>query len=205
MSVLERVGVSKSRKFAGLNKRKIKEMFASHSQKHSPFERIWSRKGKLCNRLADSIEAFYRNSLLVDLAEATASGLCVSVVLTMMQSDSMEGIQLNTLIKTTFFTLSCFFAAALLVHYLWQGRLRLMVPSWILIPMLGTMLSSSFIIIPAIITGWSYPYKSEKTMLDYALRWWKDIGFFLSLIFIITTPITAVIHHLGYLLKWMRH
>lgn len=204
MSVLEKVGASKSREIASPNERKFKQMFASYSQKHSPVERMSSRVGNLCNRIADLIEAFYRNGLLVDLAEATASGLCVSVILSLLKSDSMEGIRLNTLIETTFFTLSCFFAAALFLHYLWRGQLRRMVPSWILIPMLGTMLSSSSIIVPAIITGWSYPYKSENTLLEYALRWWKDVGFFLSLIFIITTPITAVIHHLGYLLKWMR-
>lgn len=155
--------------------------------------------------IADMSKAFYRKSLYADLTEALVSGLCVALILSIMnKADSMKPLHLTDLIKTTLWTISCFFLVVLFLHRFWQGRFSYYVPRWVLIPMLGTMLAISIDVVPMAIAGWSYPYKPEKTITEYVIRWMKDIGFFFSIIYVITIPITTVIHHLGYVIEWMR-
>lgn len=178
---------------------------SSYSGDHATAEtHLPGRTDNLFVRLADSIDVFYQSSLRVDLAEALIPGLLIASVLAFINGESMRGMQWQPSVRLFFSTLGCYLLAALLLHYFWKGQLRRLLPTWVLIPVLGAILSLGVYMLPGIIAGWDSPNRADVTLdvyLSRAIRAWRFIVILFSLI---TIPIAALIHYSNHIIRGLR-
>lgn len=179
-------------------------MFESYNREATVFDRLWDQLEKFCGYVGDLIEAFYRSDLRVNLMEALAAGVCVGVILSLMTGSSTERLYLSDFIKVMVTTLSCYLVVALFLHHFWKGQLSRMVPTWILIPVLGAVLALSVSGLEGAIAGWSNPRRIETSLTEYViatLKAWRGLLLFFT---VVTLPITAMIHYAGTIVRGMR-
>ena len=137
-----------------------------------------------------------RALLLAELAAAFAAGI-VAALQTLLSKHLYHGhIPMPFYLNNILFALLSYLAVALLLHRFWTGPKRV-VPNWILIGFLGSVLFVLIRLAPGVIGGWYDPLRSESSLLSYLLN---EIDAATSVVIVlsaITLPVTALAYYLS--------
>lgn len=162
------------------------------------------------NRLDEWIESFSRNRTRVDMMSAAAAGVGLSatgiILLRVSTLGRLNPADFKDVVSLVLITVIPYLVATLLLHWLWIKPLRRMIPSWVLIALLG----SSFIVLSVGVlsfytkTGWSDSTTMYETLRAFVADKAKDgLGVFIGLS-LFTLPITATVHYAGSIVRAVR-
>lgn len=161
------------------------------------------------NRLDEWIEWLQSSRARVDLASALAAGYGLSVMglvlLNITFLRRLNPLDLSDVAQLVLRVTIPYLVAALVIHYLWIKPLRRVLPSWLMIACLGSLLV-------VISTGvWSFYTKAVasnapllQTLPDFIGDKAKDgLAVFVALS-LLTLPITASVYYMGSIVRAFR-
>jgi biotin transporter BioY len=163
------------------------------------------------NVLDESIEWLQGNEARIDLASAVAAGAVLSVLgvvlLNVSYLRTLNPLDFIDVAKLVLIATIPFLIAALIIRWLWVKPLRRVLPSWVVIACLGSLL----IVVSA--GAFSFYTKAMassasasmiQTLSDFTRDKVKDgLAVFVALT-LLTLPITGTVHYLGSILRAVR-
>lgn len=163
------------------------------------------------NRLDEWIESFSHNSVRVDMVSAAAAGggLCATglVLLKASTLGRVNPLDFSDVASFVLITAMPYLIAALITHWLWIKPLRRMIPSWVMIALLGSLLivlSAGTLSFYTKAVAWSDPTTMYETLEAFIADKVKDgLGVFVALS-LFTLPITAAVYYAGSIVKAVR-
>jgi hypothetical protein len=117
----------------------------------------------------NALKKFSEGNLLADLAAASAASLTAALFTSLVNLLSQRNLKLVAHIRFILLAAASYLAIALFLHRFWAGRLRHLIPNWILIAVFGSILFTFVRLTPGIIKGWYDPLKMESSLIDYLL------------------------------------
>jgi hypothetical protein len=143
----------------------------------------------------NALKKFSKDNLFIDLAAAFAASLCASSFTSLIRFQNRG--QFNFLAYARFILLAAgaYLTIALILHWVWTGRFRRLLPSWILIAVFGSLLFVCLRLTPGIIKGWNDPYRSETSFLEYISTEIDAARSVIIVLSLITLPVTGLVHY----------
>lgn len=135
------------------------------------------------------------NNNLNALIGAFAASLCVRVFEFSIHVLGDHQINLLREVKFSFIAVTSYLAVALLLHQFWTGRLKCMLPIWVLIAFWGSLLYESTVLVPTLIHLWNDPYRVEPTLFRFILTELEFTRTTFTLNFLVALPVMAVFHY----------
>lgn len=163
------------------------------------------------NRLDEWLRSFSRNSTRVDMVSAAAAGVGLSATCLILLKASTLGrvnpLDFNDVASLVLITVMPYLVAGLVIHWLWIKRLRRMLPSWIMIALLGSLfivLSAGALSFYTKAVAWSDPTTMYEALDAFIADKAKDgLGVFVALS-LFTLPITAAVYYAGGIVRTVR-
>lgn len=151
-------------------------------------------------KLISAVKKLRGDTLLLDLLTALAAGLAAALLTSLINFQNQQRVNILAYFRFILLAVAAYSAIALLLRRVWTGLLKRIVPNWVLIAVLGSMLFVCVRLTPGIIKGWSDPLRMESTFLSYIST---EIDAARSLIIIlsfVTLPIAGAIYYSS---KWV--
>jgi hypothetical protein len=157
-----------------------------------------------------STEASARKAFYVDLAGAVMAGL-VSAYEISRRSDG-GGVYGNDFAKDAVLAIGSYAAAAVLCHKFGRGSLALKILGWVLIAVLGSLISVAYMCLSAMYLNVFHPlgwqYRAHPSLAERALTEMRDSipGVFVlgAAYSLLALPVIALTHYVGSLFRWAR-
>lgn len=164
------------------------------------------------NRLDEWIESFSRNSTRVDMVSAASAGVGLSATCLILLKASTLGrvnpLDFSDVASLVLITVMPYLVAGLVIHWLWFKPLRRMLPSWVMIALLGSLLivlSAGTLSFYTKAVTWCDPTTIYETLGAFITDKAKDgLGVFVVLS-LFTLPITAAVYYAGSIVRAVRH
>lgn len=163
------------------------------------------------NRLDEWIESSSRNSARIDMASAATAGGGLSatclVLLKASTLDRVNPLDLSDVASLVLITVIPYLVAALVIHWLWTKPLRRMIPSWVIIALLGSLfivLSAGALSFYTKAVAWSDPATMYDTLEAFIADKAKDGLVVFIALSIFTLPITAAVYYAGSIVRVVR-
>ena len=155
--------------------------------------------------LGKQIERFSQRRLYVALTCAFAASLCVSY-LDYVVSTASDPFDPYHFLKYTLITLSSYICVALLLHRFWTGTLNRILPLWILISVLGSLVREVVGSIEWLPQALNDPYLS-RMHISFSEALWNELEMMRSVFLLhsfITLPITGFLYYSGAIVRAIR-
>lgn len=136
-----------------------------------------------------------KDTLIADLASAIAASLCPTLFTSFISFQNQNKADFFAYARYFFLAITAYSVVALLLGWLWTKRLRRIIPSWIIIAFLGSILFVLVRLLPSVIKGWNDPYNMESSLLKYLLTELDSARSVVIVLSILTLPISGIIHY----------
>lgn len=137
-------------------------------------------------------EQVFQSVFFVALIEAVVAGVIASLVLYVLNGTANRYETAGTVLAKVFLpTLSSYILVALSFKRRWFVA---SIPSWLLIPSVGTALALAVQGIPNAILGWQHALQ-QPPLSVYAARWFLSAATFWVLLNLVLLPITLILHY----------
>ena len=160
--------------------------------------------------LGDWFESCSRNSACVDMASAAAAGGGLSATgLVLLKASTLGRVNpmdFSDVASLMLITTIPYLVAALVTHWLWTKPLRRLIPSWVMIALLGSL----FIVLSAGALSfytkgaWSEPAMMVGTLEAFIADKAKDGLVVFVALSIFTLPIAAAVYYAGSIVRAVR-
>ena len=172
------------------------------------------------NRLDEWLRSFSRNSTRVDMVSAAAAGgglsatclilLKAATCLILLKASTLgrvNPLDFSDVASLILIAMMPYLVAGLVIHWLWIKPLRRLIPSWVMIALLGSLfivLSAGVLSFYTKAVAWSDPATMYETLEAFITDKAKDgLGVFVALS-LFTLPITAAVYYTGSIVRVMR-
>lgn len=165
----------------------------------------WATIEAVLSSLGKQVERFSRRSLYVALTCASAAAVCVSLLFYVVSTAS-DPFDPYDFIKHTLIALSSYTCAALLLNRFWTGTPNRILPLWILISVVGSLLNE--------VAGsieWLHRVSDDPHLrrmypsFGEALRYKLEVGRGVFLVHsCITLPVTGIVYYSGAMVRAIR-
>lgn len=145
-------------------------------------------------------------NLCADLVVALATSLTAALLIALFSILSFTPRHTSLLTHMRFMLLAviAYSVTALVLHRLWAGSLRRMVPNWILIAVFGSVLLVCFDLTPAIIDGWYDPLRIESSLPDYIATEISAARSVVIALSLATLPIAAIVNYFDFIVNLVK-
>jgi hypothetical protein len=137
----------------------------------------------------NALKKFSEDNLRTDLATGFAASLMAALFTSLVNLLSQNHLNPLAYIRFILLAVASYLAIALFLHRFWTGRLRHLVPNWILIAVFGSILFTYVRLTPGIIQGWYDPLRTESSLIDYLLTEIMAARSVLVVLSLITLPV----------------
>ncbi len=155
--------------------------------------------------LGRQIERFSQRRLYVALTCAFASTLCVSFLFYVVSTAS-DPFDPYRFLKYTLIAFSSYTGIALFLHRFWTGTLNRILPLWILISILGSLLNEAIGSIEWLPQALNDPYL-RRMYPSFSEALWNELEMIRSVFLVhsfITLPVTGIIYYSGAIVRAIR-
>jgi hypothetical protein len=144
--------------------------------------------------LINAIERFSENRIRVDLWSAIAAGLCAGIC-TSLEDALDHPVNPSLYAKSLILSTAAYLMVAWLLRLSLFQSVRRVVPSWLIIALVGSTLFVVMDLAPAVIVGWTRPQRIEQSLAMYISHELYAAGVVIVFFAIITIPITALVYY----------
>lgn len=148
-------------------------------------------------RLIDAVKKSPNDRLLSEVVAAFAASLAAASLTSVIAFHNEHHKTFFTYIRLYLIGIVAYVAIALFLHNFWRGKLRRMIPVWIMIPVFGSLLFVFLWLTPGIVRGWYDPFRQEITFSDYLSVEADAARSVVIVLSLITLPVTGISYHIG--------
>lgn len=155
--------------------------------------------------LGKQVERFAQRRLYVALTCACAASVCVSLLFYVVSTAS-DPFNPYRFLKYTLITFSSYTCVALFLHKFWTGTLNRILPLWILISVLGSLLNEIAGSVEWLPQALNDPYL-RRMYPSFSEALWNELEMIRSVFLVhsfITLPVTGTIYYSGAIVRAVR-
>lgn len=146
-------------------------------------------------RLSTLVTKFSTEQLLGDLGSASAAGLIAALFTVAGRIWFHQYILLRSVIWYLFIALITYLVVALCLSVIWKGLLRRVVPTWLMIGLLGSIAFVGARLTPGVIAGWYDPLRLEPSLAEYLWIEFSAAKDLLLMYWILTIPAAGLAYY----------
>ncbi|HEV2705410.1 MAG TPA: hypothetical protein VGV59_05770 [Pyrinomonadaceae bacterium] len=135
-----------------------------------------------------------RGDLLLQLAQSFGAAVAVTLFKVSVNFQNQHRVNLLTNLEFMLIAVTSYPAVAILLHRFWSQRLRSIIPNWMMIAVLGSILFVCSDMTPGIIKGWYDPLRTESSLFDYLAVEFNAAGSVVIALSLITLLVTGSIY-----------
>lgn len=136
-----------------------------------------------------------------DRLGALAAGFCVAALSYLVSTASDDKANFYHYAKLFLFAVLSYPAAALLLERYWTGSLKRIIPRWILIAILGSLLREALFTASIVMSAWAHPQTVSLSWSDFISSEIADTKLFVVFFSILTLPVMAAFHYTGSIVR----
>lgn len=121
----------------------------------------------LPNRRRSRLKDLLWNETRADTIGAAATGLFLGTFMWLLSSVSDSRLSIVTWARDVALSITVYTATTLLLHKIWKGLPRRLMPAWLAAAILGTLVLTSFTLVPKLVTEWDSPQRVEATFSEF--------------------------------------
>ena len=146
----------------------------------------------------------HQDDVHVDRLGALASGFCVGALSYLVSTASDDKVNGYHYAKLFLFAVLSYLIVSWLLERCWTGSLKRVIPRWILIAILGSLLHEALVTASTVANAWTHPQTVWPSWNEFISSEIADTKLFVVFFSILTLPVMATFHYAGSIVKAVR-
>ena len=144
----------------------------------------------------DQLKESSRSTFKAELAAAVVAALSAALLTSLVNLSNQHRVNPLTYLRLTLLATAAYLVAASLLHFFWPTSFRRVIPNWILISPLGSLIFVIVQLTPGVIRGGLDPLRLEPTWSEYLLNEMDAAKSVVLVLSAITLPVTGLAYYL---------
>jgi hypothetical protein len=144
-------------------------------------------------KLTRFVKDSFNETLRIELATALSAGAAAALVTLFTRMLNHE-VAITSYIRYFLLGFAAYALAASILYQFWTGRLGRMIPRWLIMAVLGSLIFVVVQLTPGVVGGWFNPWESQS-LPEYISTEISAASSVFILLTVVTVPVAAAVYY----------